>query len=193
MEDANDWFINNNHSDSLLQKTLAPHVLSTIAQEPADPFPKPYYLFDSHDGAWTRTETRSDSNRQLAERDHNELLSSPDNRRSKSDQDQRTSTTVPRMKKKRQRTTPEDATHECRVCGQLFRRSYNWKSHMDIHNPVRKYPHPCPEPDCQKKFTRKTDLDRHHESAQRRRLSQEIRDHVKDCQRLSNVYTLKIA
>ncbi|KAL9137791.1 MAG: hypothetical protein Q9175_000996 [Cornicularia normoerica] len=75
---------------------------------------------------------------------------------------------VNRIKKKRQRTTPEEATHECRVCGKLFKRSYNWKSHMETHNPERKYPHPCTamagNSPCTKKFQRKTDLDRHYDS-----------------------------
>lgn len=75
---------------------------------------------------------------------------------------------ITRIKKKRQRTTPEEATHECRVCGKLFKRSYNWKSHMETHNPERKYPHPCTAVvnniPCTKKFQRKTDLDRHHDS-----------------------------
>ena len=75
---------------------------------------------------------------------------------------------VNRIKKKRQRTTPEEATHECRVCGKLFKRSYNWKSHMETHNPERKYPHPCTamvgNAPCTKKFQRKTDLDRHVDS-----------------------------
>ena len=75
---------------------------------------------------------------------------------------------VNRHRQKRKRTTPEEATHECRVCGKLFKRSYNWKSHMETHNPERKYPHPCTatiggQP-CSKKFQRKTDLDRHHDS-----------------------------
>ncbi|KAL8931021.1 MAG: hypothetical protein Q9208_000123 [Pyrenodesmia sp. 3 TL-2023] len=73
-----------------------------------------------------------------------------------------------RTKKKRQRTTPEEATHECNVCGKLFKRSYNWKSHMETHNPDRKYPHPCTatvgDTPCTKKFQRKTDLDRHYDS-----------------------------
>ena len=73
-----------------------------------------------------------------------------------------------RTKKKRQRTTPEEATHECRVCGKLFKRSYNWKSHLETHNPERKYPHPCAhvigDTPCTKKFQRKTDLDRHVDS-----------------------------
>ncbi|KAL8781874.1 MAG: hypothetical protein Q9213_005815 [Squamulea squamosa] len=75
---------------------------------------------------------------------------------------------VNRIKKKRQRTTPEEATHECRVCGKLFKRSYNWKSHMETHNPNREYPHPCTatvgDTPCTKKFQRKTDLDRHYDS-----------------------------
>ncbi|KAM0803062.1 hypothetical protein BDR22DRAFT_886943 [Usnea florida] len=75
---------------------------------------------------------------------------------------------VNRIKKKRQRTTPEEATHECGTCGKLFKRSYNWKSHMETHNPERKYPHPCTamigNTPCTKKFQRKTDLDRHHDS-----------------------------
>ena len=163
MEDSDDWYSNSSHAGSLLQKTLSPQVLSTIAQEHVSPFSRPFYLLESNDGPSERSARHSDSTRHLTERDHNELYSSPDERRPKSGQDQCSVTTALRMKK-RQRTTPEDATHECRVCGQLFRRSYNWKSHMDIHNPVRNYPHPCQEPDCQKKFTRKTDLDRHHES-----------------------------
>ena len=73
-----------------------------------------------------------------------------------------------RVRKRRQRTTPEEATHECRTCGKLFKRSYNWKSHMETHNPERKYPHPCTHmvgsSQCSKKFQRKTDLDRHVDS-----------------------------
>ena len=73
-----------------------------------------------------------------------------------------------RIKKKRQRTTPEEATHECGVCGKFFKRSYNWKSHLETHNPDRKYPHPCTamagDVPCTKKFQRKTDLDRHNDS-----------------------------
>ena len=73
-----------------------------------------------------------------------------------------------RIKKKRQRTTPEEATHKCNQCDKLFKRSYNYKSHMETHNPQRKYPHPCTamngNQQCTKKFQRKTDLDRHYDS-----------------------------
>ncbi|KAL8636424.1 MAG: hypothetical protein Q9226_009257 [Calogaya cf. arnoldii] len=77
------------------------------------------------------------------------------------------SQTVSQIKTKRQRTTPEEATHECRICGKSFKRSYNWKAHMETHNPDRKYPHPCTatvgDTSCTKKFQRKTDLDRHYD------------------------------
>ena len=70
--------------------------------------------------------------------------------------------------RKRKPTTSEEATHECEVCGKFFKRSYNYKSHMETHNPQRKYPHPCTammgNTRCVKKFQRKTDLDRHYES-----------------------------
>ena len=68
---------------------------------------------------------------------------------------------------RRQGTMPEEAIHECRICGKLFKRSYNWKSHLETHNPERKYPHPCTavvgNQPCTKKFRRKTDLDRHYD------------------------------
>ena len=96
-----------------------------------------------------------------------EMHSNPDARRPRFDV-QPILPSVTRIKKKRQRTTPEEATHECRVCGKLFKRSYNWKSHMETHNPERKYPHPCTamigSTPCSKKFQRKTDLDRHYDS-----------------------------
>ena len=95
-----------------------------------------------------------------------ELHTSPDTRLPRFDFNMVGS--VGRIKKKRQRTTPEEATHDCKVCGKLFKRSYNWKSHMETHNPERKYPHPCTamngDQPCSKKFQRKTDLDRHFDS-----------------------------
>ncbi|KAL8723101.1 MAG: hypothetical protein Q9181_007356 [Wetmoreana brouardii] len=77
--------------------------------------------------------------------------------------------TIPRVNaKKRQKTTLVEATHECKVCGRLFKRAYNWKSHMRTHDPERNYPYPCTamigNTPCAKKFMRKTDLDRHYDS-----------------------------
>lgn len=97
---------------------------------------------------------------------------------------------VNQTRKKRQRTTFEDTTHECRVCGKLFKRIYNWKAHMETHNPDRKYPLPCTamigDIPCTKRFQRKTDLDRHYnsvssgfESRYRMKLRVYIQTHLK--------------
>jgi hypothetical protein len=66
----------------------------------------------------------------------------------------------------RKLTTKEDANFQCHVkgCGKLFGRSYNFKAHMETHDAGREYPFPCPLNDCNKKFVRKTDLQRHHQS-----------------------------
>ncbi|KAI9752852.1 MAG: hypothetical protein M4579_005467, partial [Chaenotheca gracillima] len=73
-------------------------------------------------------------------------------------------TNVARTRKRRQLTTAAEANHECRICGKLFGRSYNFKAHMETHDPSRTYPHPCTVGKCGKKFVRKTDLTRHHQS-----------------------------
>ena len=73
-------------------------------------------------------------------------------------------TNVARTRKRRQLTTPADANHECRVCGKLFGRSYNFKAHMETHDPSRVYAHTCAARGCGKRFVRKTDLSRHHQS-----------------------------
>ncbi|MCJ1355793.1 MAG: hypothetical protein MMC33_005785 [Icmadophila ericetorum] len=97
-----------------------------------------------------------------------EMHTSPDPRMQRFDVHPILSNNATRIKKKRQRTTRDEATHECGVCGKLFKRSYNWKSHQETHNPERKYPHPCTtmigNTQCTKKFQRKTDLDRHVDS-----------------------------
>ncbi|KAI9679477.1 MAG: hypothetical protein M1817_005499 [Caeruleum heppii] len=76
-------------------------------------------------------------------------------------------TNVTRMRKRRQLTTSSDANHGCKICGKLFGRSYNFKAHMETHDPARVYAHACPERHCDKKFVRKTDLTRHHQSVSR--------------------------
>ena len=75
----------------------------------------------------------------------------------------------PRRSDKSHMETPEEATYrECQVCGKLFQRSYNWKAHMETHNPERKYPYPCTamvgNAPCTKSFQRKIALDRHFDS-----------------------------
>lgn len=66
----------------------------------------------------------------------------------------------------RKLTTKEEANFQCNAkgCGKLFSRSYNFKAHMETHREKREYPFPCQMPDCTKKFVRKTDLQRHHQS-----------------------------
>ncbi|KAF2083738.1 hypothetical protein K490DRAFT_7120, partial [Saccharata proteae CBS 121410] len=56
------------------------------------------------------------------------------------------------------------ANYQCGVCGKLFKRGYNHKAHLEIHNPERPYPHSCPYKGCDKEFVRKTDLARHEQS-----------------------------
>lgn len=69
-----------------------------------------------------------------------------------------------RPRKRRQLTTAAEASHTCEICGKLFGRSYNYKAHLETHDPGRVYAHPCLEENCDKKFVRKTDLTRHHQS-----------------------------
>lgn len=66
----------------------------------------------------------------------------------------------------RKLTTKEEANFQCDVrgCGKFFSRSYNFKAHMETHRERREYPFPCRHDDCKKKFVRKTDLQRHHQS-----------------------------
>jgi hypothetical protein len=66
----------------------------------------------------------------------------------------------------RRLTTREEANFQCEVkgCGKLFSRSYNFKAHMETHDEKREYPFPCLADDCNKKFVRKTDLQRHYQS-----------------------------
>lgn len=66
----------------------------------------------------------------------------------------------------RKLTTKEEANFECDIkgCGKFFSRSYNFKAHMETHRETRDYPFPCQIEDCTKRFVRKTDLQRHHQS-----------------------------
>ena len=66
----------------------------------------------------------------------------------------------------RRMTTKEEANYQCHYdgCGKLFSRSYNYKAHLETHDKNRAYSFPCPVKDCNKKFVRKTDLQRHNAS-----------------------------
>lgn len=71
-----------------------------------------------------------------------------------------------RLGKTRKVTTKEEANFQCEVkgCGKYFSRSYNYKAHMETHDEKRAYPFPCGVGECNKRFVRKTDLQRHHQS-----------------------------
>ena len=90
----------------------------------------------------------------------------------------RISSSITRTRQPRKLTTKEDANFQCHVkgCGKLFGRSYNFKAHMETHDASREYPFPCLIQDCNKKFVRKTDLQRHHQSVHMKQ-----RNHRCDC------------
>ncbi len=67
-------------------------------------------------------------------------------------------------RRRRQLTTPAEANHKCEQCGKLFERRYNYRAHLATHDPERVYAHTCQVEWCDKKFVRKTDLVRHHQS-----------------------------
>ncbi|KAI9886146.1 MAG: hypothetical protein M1823_002049 [Watsoniomyces obsoletus] len=74
------------------------------------------------------------------------------------------STTGGPSRRRRQLTTPAEANHKCDQCGKLFERRYNYRAHLATHDPERIYAHTCQVEWCDKKFVRKTDLMRHHQS-----------------------------
>ena len=73
-----------------------------------------------------------------------------------------------RTRLRRNPTTADNANYQCAICGKLFQRSYNHKTHLETHNPSRKKEHICQIEGCEKQFVRKTDLDRHHNSVHKK-------------------------
>lgn len=71
---------------------------------------------------------------------------------------------TPRVRRRRNKTAPEDAKFSCDICGRGFVRSYNKKSHMERHDPNRAKINKCHAHGCDMRFERKTDLDRHYKS-----------------------------
>ena len=157
VEDGSEWYPSPGN-EQVLQRSLTTQGLTTYSNglSPINGHSDDFYKNQS--GEWTKPNAPTYSN---------DMGMIGEDTRSKFDAAP-VLPSVNRIKKKRQRTTPEEATHDCHVCGKLFKRSYNWKSHMETHNPHRKYPHPCTamvgNTQCTKKFQRKTDLDRHNDS-----------------------------
>ena len=154
LEEAGEWY--HAGSEHILQRGLSSQGPLTYSANANPLTSQAEDLYRPQPAEWSKNDTTGYIT---------ELHASPDGRLPRFDVRLPSDT---RIKKKRQRTTPEEATHECRVCGKLFKRSYNWKSHLETHNPERKYPHPCTamagNNPCTKKFQRKTDLDRHYDS-----------------------------
>ena len=157
-EDPNEWYPSPGN-EQVLQRSLTTQGFSPYSNGVSPIHGPTEELYRSHAGDWSKsgsTPYPMEFNTAVGEESRSRFDGAP------------VLSSVSRIKKKRQRTTPEEATHECGVCGKLFKRSYNWKSHMETHNPDRKYPHPCTakigNQPCNKKFQRKTDLDRHNDS-----------------------------
>jgi hypothetical protein len=66
-----------------------------------------------------------------------------------------------RKHSRRAKVPDEEAKFRCDICGTGFVRAYNKKTHMARHNPNRSRDHHCTHDDCENKFERKTDLQRH--------------------------------
>ncbi|KAK6497653.1 hypothetical protein TWF481_012058 [Arthrobotrys musiformis] len=66
-------------------------------------------------------------------------------------------------KPKRQFTSATEAVYTCAAdgCGKHFKRIWNYKAHLETHNPQRPKPFLCAYPTCGKSFVRKTDKERH--------------------------------
>lgn len=75
--------------------------------------------------------------------------------------------TEPRPSRRRL-TRPEDVRLRCPVCGKGFARTFNYNTHLQIHNPNRRRPCRCLHPGCDKDFFRDTDLRRHEQSVSRK-------------------------
>ncbi|PNS18650.1 hypothetical protein CAC42_5189 [Sphaceloma murrayae] len=87
-------------------------------------------------------------------------------------------------RKRRTYASEESGKHQCHICKQYFRRSYNLKAHMKTHDPSRLRAFVCGQPSCNRSFERKADLTRHFESVH-------IRDKKYPCEHCGSGFTRK--
>ncbi|KAI9798010.1 MAG: hypothetical protein M1835_005013 [Candelina submexicana] len=167
MEESNDWF-SNTSSNHTLQPTLPIPENMSLSQGSFPSTMDSREIRNADPNGWSRLDRATEDNRVTSGRSYDDLFSNYNDQRLKHEDLQSRPTNTTRTRRKRQLTTPADANHECRVCGKLFGRSYNFKAHMETHDPARVYNHPCTMGNCGKKFVRKTDLVRHQQSVHMR-------------------------
>lgn len=90
---------------------------------------------------------------------HDQTQLSPKQRPTSSHSDTRV--TASSRKSRRPRTTKEQAKYSCEVCGTKFVRMYNKNTHLARHNPNRPKDNVCSYDECEMRFERRTDLERH--------------------------------
>ena len=123
----------------------------------------PFYHHESSSCGQLNAKESTDEVPDLIDNSFTEYITPPGTRRSS----RKSASPSQTPRKKRHLIPVEEAAHECKVCGTLFKRSYDGNSHMETHNPEHKW-HPCiaivGDQPCTKNFQRKSDLDRHHDS-----------------------------
>ena len=171
-EGATEWMVGQG-SDAQAQPRLTSHDYVS-GQNTAYGAPLAEQAFEGTPH-WSDAPSRSGSGRPMEDGSYT-TSSSYDDQQRKYGEDGTVITNVARTRKRRQLTTAAEANHTCRVCGKLFGRSYNFKAHMETHDSGRVYAHPCLVKTCGKKFVRKTDLTRHHQSVSRMLIASMRRD-----------------
>lgn len=167
-ESAREWFARPlGREDNTSKSVISDQEFLSYRQENSGPFIAPQALDRNSRGDPLKMEQYLEQPQGYDE-SHAQSSSSGESSQATSKSGTSSTTRHRRVRKPRQRTTPEKANHQCHVCGMLFERRFNHRSHMETHNPDRHYPHECPLESCLKKFTRKTDLDRHVESVRSR-------------------------
>jgi hypothetical protein len=145
LEQGSGW---TTEEDSIPQGTVSPNRLTTASMFP-------YHTYGSPSLSSNNTVTSSAyENRYPEHVSHEGSPTSSHGDRS----------SAVRTRRRKNKTSAEDAKFSCEICGRGFVRLYNKKSHMQRHNPRRAKDHRCPEHDCDREFERKADLDRHHKS-----------------------------